>query len=207
MIYRSSAGGARLHPYQPAAAPGRACRRLRVAKADRQCTIETRRSRRQSVIRMGLQRPAAAQSVPLNVIAVTLCVLALVSPGSSRWPRPNATAPRGGGEFDIVVYGGTPGGIMAAIAARQTVAVTTDTTNRRRTGSVVSAPTPSVVLIANGTLVGGFTAGGHCGNDMYQDWVFGGLAREFWTGMHNHYGNNNPNKDRPECIGPNSTGG
>ena len=47
-----------------------------------------------------------------------------------------------------------------------------------------------VVLIANGTHVGGFTSGGHCGNDMYVDAVFGGLAREFWDKIYLHYGGN-----------------
>ena len=67
--------------------------------------------------------------------------------------------------FDVVVYGATPGGIMAAIAARRT-GTTLARRHRTHNGSGLS-----VALIANGTHIGGFTSGGHCGNDMYKDWV------------------------------------
>jgi hypothetical protein len=122
------------------------------------------------------------------VVLATLAgiVSSLLLPvGTVALPGPPPAAPR---SFDVVVFGATPGGIMAAIAAR-------------RTRNSSSSGPLTVALVANGTHIGGFTSGGHCGNDMYQDWVFGGLAREFWDSIHKHY---DPNNTQP-CI--NATGG
>lgn len=102
--------------------------------------------------------------------------------------------------FDVAVYGSTPGGVAAAVAAARWDGHGVE--KRERRGGELR-----VALIANSTHVGGFTAGGHCGCDMYQDWVFGGIAREFWGRVHTHYGTDNPNAGKPACRSANATGG
>jgi hypothetical protein len=69
--------------------------------------------------------------------------------------------------LDVVVYGGTPGGIAAAI---QTA----------RMGK-------SVVLIEPGCHLGGLTSGGLGATDIGNKQAIGGLAREFYRRIYRHY--------------------
>ncbi len=70
-------------------------------------------------------------------------------------------------EFDIVVYGGTSGGISAAIQAA-------------RMGK-------SVVLIEPGGHLGGLTSGGLGATDIGNKKAIGGIAREFYQRIKKHY--------------------
>jgi len=72
-------------------------------------------------------------------------------------------------QADVVVYGGTAGGVMAAVAAKQQGA--------------------AVVLIEPGRHVGGMVSGGLGKTDMgRQERVIGGLARTFFQRVGRHYG-------------------
>ncbi len=70
-------------------------------------------------------------------------------------------------DVDVAVYGATPSGIMAAIAARETGA--------------------DVVLLATDTHVGGMTTGGLGHTDIGDKRTVGGLALEFYTRLGLHY--------------------
>src|SRR5438132_8804150 len=73
-------------------------------------------------------------------------------------------APR---EYDIVVYGGTSGGITAAVQAA-------------RMGR-------SVVLIEPGKHLGGMTTGGLGATDIGNKGAIGGIAREFYRRVRRYY--------------------
>src|SRR5712671_3047874 len=81
-----------------------------------------------------------------------LCSLVLLSIG---------LAARGAEAFDVVVYGGTPGGIVAAVAAA-------------REGA-------SVVVIEPTRWIGGMVTGGLAKSDIGRQETIGGCAREFFT--------------------------
>jgi hypothetical protein len=70
---------------------------------------------------------------------------------------------------DVVVYGGTSGGIVAAIQAREMG--------------------KTVVLIEPGSHVGGLTAGGLGATDIGNKAAIGGLSREFYRRVALHYAN------------------
>src|SRR5947207_15971473 len=70
-------------------------------------------------------------------------------------------------EYDIVVYGGTPGGLSAAIQAN-------------RLGK-------SVVLIEPGPYLGGMTTGGLGATDIGNKGAIGGLSREFYKRIRKYY--------------------
>jgi hypothetical protein len=72
---------------------------------------------------------------------------------------------------DICVYGGTSGGVAAAVVAA-------------RLGK-------SVVLIAQNNHVGGMTSGGLGVTDVGQQGSIGGISREFYRRVGQHYGTNN----------------
>lgn len=74
--------------------------------------------------------------------------------------------------FDVVVYGATPGGIAAAIAAK-------------REGA-------SVALIEPSKHIGGMTVGGLSRTDYGKPSVIGGIAKEFFARADAHY--NDPKK-------------
>ncbi len=76
--------------------------------------------------------------------------------------------------FGVVVYGGTPGGIAAAIAAK-------------REGA-------SVALIEPSKHIGGMTAGGLSRTDYGKPVVIGGIAKEFFARADAHY--NDPKKTK-----------
>lgn len=68
---------------------------------------------------------------------------------------------------DIVVYGGTSGGVTAAVQAA-------------RLGK-------SVVIIEPGRHLGGLTSGGLGATDIGNKAAIGGLSRDFYRRIHNHY--------------------
>lgn len=70
-------------------------------------------------------------------------------------------------EYDIVIYGGTSGGITAAVAAA-------------RKGK-------SVVLIEPSDHLGGLTTGGLGGTDIGIEGTIGGMSLEFYRRIRNHY--------------------
>ncbi len=70
-------------------------------------------------------------------------------------------------EADIVVYGGTSGGIIAAIQAAKS--------NR------------SVVLVSPTTHLGGLTTSGLGWTDLGSDAILGGLSRDFYTRLFHYY--------------------
>ena len=68
---------------------------------------------------------------------------------------------RAADRFDVVVYGGTPGGLIAALAAA-------------REGA-------SVVVVEPTKWIGGMVTGGLANTDVGDENVIGGLTREFFT--------------------------
>jgi hypothetical protein len=69
--------------------------------------------------------------------------------------------------YDVVVYGGTSGGVAAAVQ--------------------VARMGKSVVLVEPGRHLGGLTAGGLGATDIGNKQAIGGLAREFYRRVHQHY--------------------
>jgi hypothetical protein len=80
------------------------------------------------------------------------------------WVPSAAAADR---EYDVVVYGGTSGGVSAAVTAV-------------KLGK-------TVVLIEPGKYLGGLTSGGLGATDIGNKKAIGGLAREFYQRIHKHY--------------------
>lgn len=74
----------------------------------------------------------------------------------------------GQGSFDVLVYGGTPAGIAAAIEAA-------------REGA-------QVLLIEPGCHVGGMITSGLCATDTGESYCIGGISREFFERVGRHYG-------------------
>lgn len=70
-------------------------------------------------------------------------------------------------QHDIVIYGGTSGGIIAAVQAAKS--------------------DRSVVLISPTTYLGGLTTSGLGWTDLGRDSILGGLSREFYTRLYHHY--------------------
>jgi NADPH-dependent 2,4-dienoyl-CoA reductase/sulfur reductase-like enzyme len=76
--------------------------------------------------------------------------------------------PLGAPDYDLVVYGGTAGGVMTAVsAARQGL---------------------SVALVEPGAHIGGMVTGGLSATDHGRKSVVGGMAREFYTRAGQYYG-------------------
>src|SRR6476661_2755914 len=88
---------------------------------------------------------------------IPLALLALLAPSSRA------------ADYDIVVYGGTSGGVAAAVQAA-------------RMGK-------SVVLIEPGKHLGGLTSGGLGATDIGNKKAIGGLARDFYRRVRTHYAN------------------
>lgn len=74
-------------------------------------------------------------------------------------------------EYDIVIYGGTSGGIAAAVQAK-------------RMGK-------SVVLVEPTSRIGGLTTGGLGQTDIGNKRVIGGISREFYQAVREHYEDSN----------------
>ena len=95
-----------------------------------------------------------------RIVAIPLALmLAVARPATA-----DEAAPR---EFDVVVYGGTSAGVIAAVQAK-------------RMGR-------SVVVVAPETHLGGLSAGGLGFTDTGNKAVIGGLAREFYHRVWEHY--------------------
>src|SRR5579872_4604417 len=92
--------------------------------------------------------------------ACTLAAIAMTVAGSR-----NAVAQRQ--SYDIVVYGGTAGGVAAAVQGA-------------RMGK-------SVVLIEPSRHVGGLTSGGLGATDIGDKGAIGGISREFYRRLGEHY--------------------
>jgi choline dehydrogenase-like flavoprotein len=97
----------------------------------------------------------------LRLIAVALLAGTLPGPVG-----PSATC-QAVGQYDIVVYGGTSGGVAAAVQAR-------------RMGK-------SVVLIEPGRHIGGLSSGGLGATDIGNKAAIGGISREFYRSVAQHY--------------------
>src|SRR6266478_75773 len=87
-------------------------------------------------------------------------------------------------DYDIVVYGGTSGGISAAVQAA-------------RLGK-------TVILIEPGKHLGGLTSGGLGATDIGNKKAIGGIAREFYQRIKKHYADDGNWKyeKRSEFKGP-----
>jgi hypothetical protein len=70
-------------------------------------------------------------------------------------------------EYDVVVYGGTSGGVAAAVQ--------------------VARMGKSVILIEPGSHIGGLTSGGLGATDIGNKGAIGGVSREFYERVHKHY--------------------
>jgi hypothetical protein len=91
-----------------------------------------------------------------------VCVFALASLFGC-----GGATPSGGGSFDVVVLGGTSGGVAAAVQAA-------------RMGK-------SVVLIESSEHLGGLTSGGLGATDIGNKKAIGGIARQFYHRVYLHY--------------------
>ncbi|MEX0936837.1 MAG: FAD-dependent oxidoreductase [Pirellulales bacterium] len=103
-------------------------------------------------------------------ILATATILAWASLASNFLQRPIAAQPADSGEnksYDLVIYGGTSGGVAAAIQAA-------------RMGR-------SVVLVEPGQHLGGLTSGGLGATDIGNKQAIGGISREFYRRVHDHY--------------------
>ncbi len=80
-----------------------------------------------------------------------------------------APVPTHGADYDVVVYGGTASGVVAAVQGA-------------RIGH-------SVILVEPGRHVGGLTSGGLGATDIGNKGAIGGIAREFYRRVHEHYAN------------------
>jgi hypothetical protein len=76
-------------------------------------------------------------------------------------------SPRNADYYDVVVYGGTSGGVVAAVQA--------------------AAEGKSVVLIESGSHLGGLTSGGLGATDIGNKGAIGGRSRDFYRRVANHY--------------------
>jgi hypothetical protein len=94
----------------------------------------------------------------MSVRTLLVCIISLALVGCASAPRP----------FDVVIYGGTAGGAVAAIAAAQEGA--------------------SVALLEPGRHIGGMTSGGLGRTDFGRQEVIGGMSREFYERCGRHYG-------------------
>jgi hypothetical protein len=107
-----------------------------------------------------------------------LCVLLFIlSSASSLLAADEAT-------FDVVIYGGTSGGVAAAVQVRR------------------MGKTP--VIIEPGKHLGGLTSGGLGATDIGNKGAIGGISREFYRAIKDHYGNpQHWTHQKPEEYRPN----
>lgn len=108
-------------------------------------------------------------STSTSVFALLLCCLvSACSPGVLQAQISGRRASEKN-DYQMVVYGGTSGGVAAAIQAR-------------RMGK-------SVILIEQGKHVGGLTSGGLGATDIGNKAAIGGVSREFYQNIGEHYEN------------------
>jgi FAD dependent oxidoreductase len=106
-----------------------------------------------------------AQRLLIQVLRLTAFLSLLASPNASVAASPASVS----ASYDVVVYGATAGGVLAAVAAAKEGA--------------------TVVLLEPGRHVGGMVSGGLGQTDMVrQQHVIGGYAREFFERVSRHYG-------------------
>lgn len=106
------------------------------------------------------RRDGRSRAVAFGLGLVLVTQLVSVAHGRATEPPRDAGAPEGDVAAEVVVYGGTPGGIMAAIAAA-------------RAGA-------EVVLVSPRPFVGGMMTNGLSWTDRGDYSVIGGLASEFF---------------------------
>jgi hypothetical protein len=106
--------------------------------------------------------------MPRLITAISVCLAFAILTTPTGTPR-FAQAAAADTQYDLVVYGGTSGGIVAAIQAR--------------------AMGKTVVLVEPGSHVGGLTAGGLGATDIGNKAAIGGLSREFYRKIAEHYDN------------------
>lgn len=108
-------------------------------------------------------RPRASRSrVLLRSAFSVLTVVLLLVPGVA------TAAPTTRIDRDVVVYGGTPAGVAAAVAAADSGA--------------------RVTLLAEGTTVGGMMSNGISASDIGSPGAVQGIAKEFFAQVRKHYG-------------------
>lgn len=105
----------------------------------------------------------------LKLLAVTLCAWLLVGPvASNDGVRQDETATRPvEGDYDLVIYGGTPSGVAAAVAAN---------------GSL-----KRILLISERRTVGGAMSNGLGAVDIGARFAVTGISREFFKHVERHY--------------------
>lgn len=101
-----------------------------------------------------------AQLATLFLLTVSLATAVAEANGQEKVPSDSETA-------DVVIYGGTSAGVAAAVQ--------------------VSRMGHSVLLIEPGSHIGGLTAGGLGFTDSGDKRVIGGIAREYYQRIHQHY--------------------
>src|SRR5262245_59903800 len=94
-----------------------------------------------------------------SVLAAAICLIAITGHSHAADDAPK--------QYDVVIYGGTSAGIIAAIQSQ-------------RMGK-------SVVLIEPSSHLGGLTTGGLGATDIGNKQVIGGLARDFYHRIWEHY--------------------
>jgi len=103
------------------------------------------------------------RALPLAALLVLMCLTSL---GCGSTPKPTALKPTTL-RADVVVYGGTSGGVTAAVQAA-------------RMGK-------SVILVAPYEHLGGMTSSGLGWTDLGNPKILGGLSREFYHRVYKHY--------------------
>ncbi|MDN5289052.1 MAG: xanthan lyase [Mucilaginibacter sp.] len=107
--------------------------------------------------------------IPILLLAVIGCKK---SNPASDTPNNSNTNSNDPNQYDIVIYGATSSGVIAAVQAV-------------KLGK-------SVVLISNYARIGGMTTNGLSNTDIGNDKIVGGLTKQFYEKIGHYYGNNNP---------------
>jgi len=106
--------------------------------------------------------------------AIAVCLLlAPLSLQAADESRPSSLIPANGGSaaYDVVVYGGTSGGVVAAVQAA-------------KMGK-------TVLLVEPGNHLGGVTSGGLGATDIGNKRAIGGISRDFYRRVARHYAQDN----------------
>jgi hypothetical protein len=107
-------------------------------------------------------------------LLASICILATVLSSVNMAPAAPVT-----GSYDVIIYGGTAGGVAAAVQAR-------------RMGK-------TAVIIEPGRHLGGLTSGGLGATDIGNKAAIGGISREFYQRIRKHYADDkNWKHEKPE---------